>query len=173
MFDKFTLMSFVFLGVVFFGAGYDFASVNYQSKIKDIELKSQEALNAGLKEQLEKEREYHNAVTQSQNGFDLSTTAISNKFDSLYGVKLFDSYEWLSDSASDSGVKTLPDSSSNSSEAATETSGRCLTDYSGELSRVQKLYEKELRKAKECDLRTAQLNSLIDLVSVLTSNKEK
>lgn len=165
MFDKFTLLSFVLLGVVFFGAGYDFASANYQAKIKEIELKSQEALNAGLKDQLEKEREYYNAVTDAQNSFDLSSSTISNYFDTLYAHSLFDSPEWLYDTIADTGNKTLSDSSADTTKTVTETSGRCVTADRAELQRIQKLYEAELKKAKDCDLRTAQLNSLIDLIS--------
>lgn len=167
MFDKFTLVSFISLGLICFIGGYDLATIKAKYQLKEIEVKTQEALNAALKEQLTKEREYYNAVTNAQNSFDLSASAINNHFESLHDSKLFDSSQWLSEWPTSSGDKTLSDTSTDTAKPVTETQCRCTGRDRLKLSRVQKLYEKELAKARQCDLNAVQLNSLIDIVEKL------
>lgn len=165
MLSKLSLLSYISLGLLAFTGGYQLASYKYSLEIKRIELTYQKSLSDSLNEQLVRERELHNDVIQTQNSFDLSRSDIANQYNSLLDVKLFDASKWLSERTFSADSKDLSCSSSHSQGAVKETQCRCNADNAGELSRIQKLYEKELKKAKECDLKTAQLNSLVDLLN--------
>ena len=156
------------LFIACFVAGYSYASFRYQLEIEQLTNQLNEQAIQALEDRQEMEERLYLEVVNATNEFDLYSSAIADKFNSLSAVTFNDSFEWLPEHSDGQDLKPVSDYAGDSSEATSKTECKCNGDNRAELQRVQKLYEKELVKAKQCDLNTAQLNSLIDLVSSIS-----
>ena len=153
------------LSAVCFVAGYSLSSIRSQLELKRLTNQLNEQAYQALKDRRELEERLHLEVVNATNQFDISSAAVADKFNALSAATLFDPDEWLSEWPVNQNGEPVSDYAGDSSEATSKTECNCNADYRAELQRVQKLYEKELVNSKQCDLNTAQLNSLIDLVS--------
>lgn len=157
-----TALSSVFLLGLF--VGYSCSSDKYFREQQEIAYQQMETQQLLLDDKYRTESQLHEDIQNAQTVYNLDTQKVYKDYDALVFNPVFDDIDWLSDSNSAQSDERMSDSSNDSERAAAKTECRCPKDYAGELQRIRTLYEKELVKAKECDLKTVQLNSLIDIV---------
>lgn len=167
---KLKCISIFVLSAASFSFGFYLSSQHYNLKLERLEnqLAEQTISDLGIKE--EKEQQYFSGVINAQNNFDLSTASIYNSFSTYLASSFNDTSNRLSVSTEDTSGKHLSGHSKDSRQTASETGCECNGSDRAELQRIRKLYEKELVNSRDCDLKTAQLNALIDIVKTISSN---
>lgn len=167
---KLKCISIFVLSVASFSFGFYLSNLHNNLKLERLENRLAEQALSDLEIKEEKEQQYFTGVINAQNNFDLSTASIYNNFSTYLASSFNDASNRLSVGTEDKSGKHLSYNSKDSRQTASETKCECNGSDRAELRRIQKLYEKELINSRDCDLKTAQLNALIDIVKTISSN---
>ena len=152
-----------------FIGGYACSHSQFQKEQQEIQYQQMETEQLLLDDKYRIESKLHEDFQNEQSQYYFDSQNVTSNYDSLVFNPLFDDIDWLSESNSTQSDERLSDNSPGAEGTPEKAECRCPKDYSGELQRIRTLYEKELKKAKECDLNAVQLNSLIEIVESIQS----
>lgn len=147
-----------------FIGGYACSHNQFQKEQQEIQYQQMNTQQLLLDDKYRIESQLREDFQNEQSQYFIDSQNVTSDYDSLVFDPMFGDIDWLSEQDSAQSDERVSDHSTDSPGAVEKEECRCPKDYSGELQRIQRLYEKELVKAKECDLNAVQLNSLIEIV---------
>ena len=169
---NFKNIAFSILLLISFLLGYQYANTKCELTLKELESKSNEAVVQEMEKVAVKTKETQQLADKTGESLDVSQEKIQNDYSVLSSSNLFGS-DWVYSNSTAKTNNNLSDSANITAESRKEAQCKCPKDNAGELFRIQKLYEKELEKARDCDLAITQLNSLIDYYNSLQKTLQR
>lgn len=158
------LKTYLFIGAVSAAAfiSYSLTSYHYQVKIDDIKIKNEKILNQALTDKIKKEQYFTEESNSVQRKLEANLKDISYNYNNyLYGF-LSDNSNSNSDRLSNSNASSRKDMSSDPTVTSTVSKDRCKCNGTDK-AKLQRLYERQLTIARDCDITASHYNALIDL----------
>ena len=144
------LKTYLFIGTVSAAAfiSYSLTSYHYQVKIDDIKIK--------------KEQYFAKESNNVQRKLETNLKDISYDYNNYLHGFLSDNSNSNSDRLSDSNTSSSKNMPSDSTVTTTVSKGRCECNGTDK-AKLQRLFERQLTIARDCDITATHYNALIDL----------
>lgn len=151
-----------------FLCGVKTASEHYTAIISEIKSKAQSELAEAIKQKNERENVYSNTLSAVQSEAALQNEAVHKRYADLVSVGLpangSDSADRLSESdTTSSGNSGMPDTTA-AAEAVQSCNCVCPRN---DKEKLQRLYERQLTVARDCDITASYYNELIKFYGTL------
>ncbi len=158
------LKTYLFIGTVSAAAfiSYSLTSYHYQVKIDDIKIKNEKILNQALTDKIKKEQYFAKESNNVQRKLETNLKDISYDYNNYLHGFLSDNSNSNSDRLSDSNTSSSKNMPSDSTVTTTVSKGRCECNGTDK-AKLQRLFERQLTIARDCDITATHYNALIDL----------
>lgn len=154
-----------------FGIGYDSAQTKCNLQIKELQLKSEQIIQEQKDKQNEQEQSVLQGLSNVQSDLYSSNQDTTSRFNILNSTSLFDrnvdSVQYNSDSTS---RDTNLSDNSDTTERVSSCNCKCPAS---DRARLQRLYERQLTLARDCEITANSYNSLIDFYLSLQATYNK
>jgi hypothetical protein len=134
--------------------GWSWTSDRYQSKMAEITSAGVQTEMENIQKQRDTEQELYFTTQQHEAQLNEQVDAINHNFELLLDG-------WMHSDGDSSGETAL---SENATDTATVSDCQCRCDVKNS-AKFQKLYERQMMVARDCDITAAHYNELIRLVS--------